>query len=154
GLPRALLPQPGGFERGAAFDCAVHADDSAASERPDDRERLLGRRTAVCPLARLATGHEHRLVAQLDELFPLDPIVAPLAEELLEEACYLSPAVAEDPARWQLGPEGGLWCEQSSEAPELAPRPVVVEAAQGLDVLLRHRPRSISPDRRRTGRTR
>src|SRR6185295_2739144 len=138
-----LLPQPGGFEGSVPRSLEIDGDYFVLPELPDDEDRVVNLSAAELSRAALTTRHEDAVFAKVLQFLCLDPIVAPVGEEIEHLSSGLLAPLGNE-VGWRRSPECDVRCHQLGRSPEVPFRPLGEDGAQQLELLLRHRPRSIS----------
>src|SRR5262245_18124193 len=144
-LRHRLLREPGGVEGVGAVPVAVVAHDPAVAQREQVSEFGFDGHTALLAPRSLPREHEHPVPAELDEALGFDAQVRERLEVLAK--CGQELIETEPPPLhvWGLGADPRMLDIGVEEVRrEVAGGPMLVDPAEYFDVLLRHRPRSIS----------
>src|SRR5215218_1707548 len=142
-LRHRLLREPGGFEGLLAVVEQLHLSDLAVGERPDRHVRRLYRRTAGASNLALATDRQN-LAARLCQLIDLEIDLAEDGDRVAPEPphTFVSPVDGLHPhgcsARVRDIPHDVLGVDLEGRH-AVTPGDRVVDSADDLDVLLRHR---------------
>src|SRR4029078_645060 len=137
-LRHRLLLKPGGFEGFLPSSLEVYADYFCLSELPDDEDRVFRLSAAELALTALMTHGEDAVSAEVLQFLCLDPIVAPMVEDLEHRSSCLLQSLGNE-VGWRCSPERDVRCHQLSPCPEVPLGPLGENRPQQLDLLLRHR---------------
>src|SRR4051812_30344137 len=116
--PKKLLRQPGGFEGIVPHSFEVHADYFVPPELEEDEDRVVRLSAAELSRAALTTRREDAVFAEVLQRLRLDPIVAPLLEDLEHASSNLLKAMGNE-VGWHRSPERDIRCQQLRRCPEV-----------------------------------